>query len=235
MFTTLVESRAAHSRSIGGTVVSALVHGGLIAVAVLITLPHRGDATPKPKDPPVIFIPLDRSAKPAPAPRPTNSSRSTSAYSPRIPQRQFTFDPGEIKPVDIETGPTVPDPDPLGRGGVPSSNPFGGGATGLAGAGGTWEANQVDRSPSVLGKPTEPRYPAQLHAAGIEGRVLVQFVVDTLGRAEPTGITVIETSHAAFAEAVLEVLPRYRFAPGEAAGRKVRTRVQMPFEFTLTR
>ena len=34
---------------------------------------------------------------------------------------------------------------------------------------------------------------------------------------------------------VRAVLPRYHFSPGEAGGRKVRTMVQLPFEFTLVR
>jgi TonB family C-terminal domain len=234
MFTTLVESRAARSRRIGGTVVSAVIHGGLIAAAVLLTLPQRGDATPKPTPPEVFWVPLPHHDAPA-APQTTSSGSKTNA-GPQIQAPHLSFDPGDIKPVDIQTGPLVPEPDALGRGGIPSTNPFaGGGTTGLGGAGGAWESNQVDRSPAVLGKALEPRYPAPLHSAGIEGRVIVQFVVDTLGRAEPAEITVMQTSHPAFADAVLEILPRYRFTPGEAAGRKVRTRVQMPFEFTLTR
>jgi hypothetical protein len=36
-------------------------------------------------------------------------------------------------------------------------------------------------------------------------------------------------------ESVREALARYRFSVGEAGGRKVRTRVQLPFEFTLAR
>jgi hypothetical protein len=31
------------------------------------------------------------------------------------------------------------------------------------------------------------------------------------------------------------VLPRFRFTSGEAAGRKVRTLVALPFDFTLVR
>jgi hypothetical protein len=45
----------------------------------------------------------------------------------------------------------------------------------------------------------------------------------------------LDASQPLFAEAVRAVLPRYRFTPGEAANHKVRTRVQLPFDFALRR
>ena len=63
----------------------------------------------------------------------------------------------------------------------------------------------------------------------------VQFVVDTLGRAEMSGLRVVEESDPLFAQSVRAVLPRYRFSPGEVGGQKVRTLVQVPFEFTIVR
>ena len=49
------------------------------------------------------------------------------------------------------------------------------------------------------------------------------------------GVEIIETSHPLFAEAVKNALAFYRFSPGEVAGRKVRTMVQIPFTFSLTK
>ena len=65
--------------------------------------------------------------------------------------------------------------------------------------------------------------------------MVVQCVVDTLGRAELAELQVIETAHPLFVDAVCSALARYRFSVGEAAGRKVRTRVQIPCEFALVR
>jgi hypothetical protein len=48
-------------------------------------------------------------------------------------------------------------------------------------------------------------------------------------------LQVIETPHAQFVDAVRAALAHYRFSVGEAGGRRVRTRVQIPFDFTLTR
>ena len=74
-----------------------------------------------------------------------------------------------------------------------------------------------------------------LRERGHNGRVVVQFVIDTLGRAEMGGLQVVEASDPLFAESVRAVLPRYRFSPGEAGGRKVRTLVALPFDFTVVR
>jgi protein TonB len=63
----------------------------------------------------------------------------------------------------------------------------------------------------------------------------VQFVVDTLGRAEMSGLRVVQASDPQLAESVRAVLPRYRFSPGEVGGQRVRTLVQLPFDFTLVR
>ena len=78
-----------------------------------------------------------------------------------------------------------------------------------------------------------PQYPSSLRQSGITGQVLVQFVVDTLGRAEMGDVQIVEASHALFADAVRAALARYRFSAGEAAGHRVRTRVQLPFTFSL--
>lgn len=236
MFTTLVESRAPKARRMGGTVVSAVVHGVLIAGAVMVAHPRSVDANPEPPKPDtVIWVPIDRSHEPRLGRTRGGAPEGPVLQPPAVPIR-IDFRDHEPTPIDIDPGPVVTEPDFIpGRGGVGSGTPIGGGVPGGLGGGGIWSANQVDRSPSIAGRPIEPRYPTQLRTAGIEGRVVLQFVVDTLGRAEPGDVTVIETSHPQFAEAVREVLPRYRFIPGEAAGHRVRTRVQIPFDFRLAR
>ena len=237
MFTTLVESRARRSRRVGGTVVSAVVHGALIAGAVMLTLPRPVDANPKPKEkPPIYIIPVDRTREPTPPPTQGGPPNAPIPRPPTGPVEIIFPDNGRTD-INVDPGPVVNEPDfTLGRGGVSAGTPIGGGVPGgLPDGGGVWNTNQVDRSPAIAGRAIEPRYPAQLRAAGVEGRVVLQFVVDTLGRAEPGDMTVMETSSPQFADAVREVLPRYRFIPGEAGGHKVRTRVQIPFDFTLKR
>jgi hypothetical protein len=62
--------------------------------------------------------------------------------------------------------------------------------------------------------------PELLRSAGVGGRVLAQFVVDTAGRVEPGSLRVLSTSHPQFTAAVEAALPRMRFLPAEAAGRR---------------
>jgi protein TonB len=112
-------------------------------------------------------------------------------------------------------------------------------APGPTGRGGVAERSEITTGSElvarIVGAPARPRYPESLRAAGLGGRVLVQFTVDTAGRVDPQAVRVLESTHDLFARAVLEVLPRYRFVPAEANGRRVRMVAQMPFEFTIAK
>ena len=233
MFATLLESRAPRTRRTGGTALSLLAHGALIAGAVGLTATSTSGATdaPKPPRPDLTYV-----ITPPPAPSPAPPSASTSSATQAPAPRRVVIDidgvvPPTLPPIDLG-GPRIDAADVvIGHGGasVPST-PGATGGHGLAGE--IVNEREVDRAPGVIGAAPTPRYPEALRGAGITGRVVVQFVVDTLGRAEP-GLEVIEAARPEFVDAVRAVLPRYRFTAGEAAGRKVRTRVQVPFDFTL--
>jgi protein TonB len=95
------------------------------------------------------------------------------------------------------------------------------------------ERAAVDRE--VMPHPTNPspRYPSDLRAARIEGRVIARFVVDTTGRVIMGSVTVEASTHPAFSDAVIEALSRSRFTPAELRGRKVQQLVSQPFVFVL--
>ncbi|GJG85782.1 hypothetical protein tb265_09630 [Gemmatimonadetes bacterium T265] len=78
-----------------------------------------------------------------------------------------------------------------------------------------------------------PHYPDALRAKGVQGEVLVEFTVDTTGRADTTTFTVVETSHPLFTQSVREALPLMRFTPAVAHGRHVRQLVRLPMKFKL--
>jgi protein TonB len=80
-----------------------------------------------------------------------------------------------------------------------------------------------------------PRYPDALRAAGVEGEVLAQFVVDTTGRADMSSFKVLKETHAMFTTAVKAALPNMKYYPAEVGGRRVKQLVQMPFQFNLTK
>lgn len=91
----------------------------------------------------------------------------------------------------------------------------------------------VDREVVALPTNPVPRFPAELRAARIEGKVLARFVVDTSGRVIMETVIIDASPHAAFSEAVVAALRRSRFRPAEARGRKVRQLVSQPFLFVL--
>ena len=78
-----------------------------------------------------------------------------------------------------------------------------------------------------------PKYPDILREAGVEGEVLVSFVVDETGAADPASFKVIRSTHELFSTAVRKALPEMRFTPAEIGGKKVRQVVQAPFSFSL--
>jgi protein TonB len=240
MFTVLMESRAPRARRVGGTIASALLHGVLIVAAVGVAHPTRGDANPTVRrDPSLVYVPVKHVPTPTHAMPQLAHRQTTSSQMPSLPTIAApTVTPGTIPPMDIDLPVLEPDQILIGGPGARSGTALG--SSGLAPAdpgasGAPLEAGVVDRVPRMIGRAEPPRYPSLLRDSGTRGRVVVQFVVDTLGRAEMGRVQIVEASHPLFADAVRGALARYRFSAGEAAGRKVRTMVQMPFEFTLAR
>jgi len=81
---------------------------------------------------------------------------------------------------------------------------------------------QVEKPVAPIPGSGSPRYPQVLLSAGVEGQVLGQFVVDTLGRVELGSFKVIRSDHDLFTAAVRSALPAMRFLPAEVGGRKVK-------------
>jgi TonB family protein len=80
----------------------------------------------------------------------------------------------------------------------------------------------VEEQPELLSAP-RVEYPQLLRQAGIQGRVVVQFVLDTLGRAEPQSLKVLATPNPGFNPSALDYVQR-----------AVRVLMQIPVEFKLT-
>ena len=96
-----------------------------------------------------------------------------------------------------------------------------------------WEF-QVERSVRPLPNQPGPHYPEWMRNSGIEGQVLAQFVVDTLGRADMSTFKALRSTGADFTYAVRTALPRMAFEPAALGNRKVKQVVQMPFVFSLS-
>lgn len=74
-------------------------------------------------------------------------------------------------------------------------------------------------------------YPELAIRAGVEGQVVVQFVVDERGTViDPV---VLRTPNPLLTEAALKAVTESRFTPGQQRGRPVRVRYAVPVTFTL--
>lgn len=78
-----------------------------------------------------------------------------------------------------------------------------------------------------------PAYPEALRAGGVQGLALVEFTVDSAGRADTESFHVVEATDPQFAAAVREALPRMRFRPAVVHGRRVSQVVRLPMRFRL--
>jgi hypothetical protein len=78
-----------------------------------------------------------------------------------------------------------------------------------------------------------PRYPLILLEAGVEGSVVVSFVVTEDGVADLASLKVLERTHDLFAVAVREALPGMRFTATSGVSKLVPQRVEQPFAFTI--
>jgi TonB family protein len=77
----------------------------------------------------------------------------------------------------------------------------------------------------------EPIYPSALAEYGFSGRVVLRFVVDTLGRPELQDLVVSQVSHEGFVEAARRAVAKCRYRPAERAGRPVRRVVTQGVSF----
>jgi periplasmic protein TonB len=94
---------------------------------------------------------------------------------------------------------------------------------------------QVEKTVTPVAGGPRVRYPTVLRTGNVEGEVLAQFVVDTLGLADMSTFKVLKSSHDLFTASVRAALPMMRFHPAEVGGRKVKQLVQMPYEFSLSK
>ncbi|HZL46480.1 MAG TPA: TonB family protein [Opitutaceae bacterium] len=92
------------------------------------------------------------------------------------------------------------------------------------------DSTRLDRTPRARSQPA-PIYPADLRNEGIEGTVLVEFLVDLEGNVHDP--VVLRASHPGFIESAVRAVARWKFEPGYSGGRKVRFRMSVPVVFTI--
>ena len=98
---------------------------------------------------------------------------------------------------------------------------------------GAFDESVVERRAMPARANRLPRYPYQMLSLGIETHFEVTFVIDTTGTIDQETVEWPRAVEQAFTRAVADVLSRWRFAPAQIGGRRVRQRVSQPFQFRL--
>jgi protein TonB len=228
MFEVLPASSTRAEVPAGHAVLSMVVHGTLVGVSILLTARASlaGPAHP-------VATPLYYTALP-PRPAPVTTSVTPPIAAPTLASPLVEALPlPVIEPLVSSLATVVAGlHSVLGApsGPVTGTTP---GGHGVPGPGGAWSEAQVD-DPVTLLAPGHLRYPPVLERAGVSGSVVVEFVVDTLGRVEPASVRVLTSSHPAFEESALEAVLASTFRPARAHGAVVRQLVRQKLAFVAS-
>lgn len=204
--------------------VSLLVHTAVIGGAIFVTLSARQSVGATKIDTALVYLQPQEPQHESPPPPEL-----------QVPLKGFqtvalpTNIPTAIPPVDLQEH-----FDPKDFSGVGVE---GGTATGVTPPSGNqvYSTLEVDQAPALLSAPPLDRdYPTLLRQAGITGRVVIEAVIDTTGKAELTSIAVIQTPHPGFNEAAKRWMTRALFRPARKGGRAVRVLVRQAIDYSLT-
>ena len=95
-----------------------------------------------------------------------------------------------------------------------------------------YTADQVDLPAAVDPKyEMKVEYPPAVFAAGTGGSVVVEFVVDSVGRVEPGTLGIVSSSDQLLADAVKRAVEAASYTPARLKGAAVRQVVVQPFAF----
>lgn len=227
MFEVLVESKPKKQRSAGQFLVSIVVHVLLITGAVVATKSAAEVLKERLQDTTLVFLEPPKEAPPEDKPPPdaiVSANPPPKGFQTVVAIQDI---PTEIPPVNLNER---FDPKDFTGTGVQ-----GGIAVGVVGGTGpvtgeTFLEAQVD-DPPVLISAGPRRYPPVLERAGVGGRVVAQFVVDTTGHPETAGFKILSTTNQAFNEPARDMIMKSVFRPGRVRGQAVRVQVQQAVSF----
>jgi TonB family protein len=223
VFDNLIESRRKKTgrRSFGVGAVSLVIHTVVIAGAVYATLSAGESDNSVRVDTAMVFVDQPKQEKP-PEQQPVQLDVPLKGFQTvvapdviptNIPpvNLQEHFDPKDYSGTGVEGG--------LASGMVPTGNEV-------------FMESIVEEKPAVLSGPTL-QFPELLRQAQIQGRVLVQAIIDTLGRAEPSSVKVLQSPNPGFDQSAKSYVLKALFRPARVHGRAVRVLIQIPIDFRL--
>jgi len=208
-----------------GMVVSAVLHAG---AAVFGQFLHRDAPVPPPNpvdDPEWLRFELRQDLQPQ---DPMSDDFSVIPYQkiamilptqPDLPSPAQDLDFGQ----PVQLAPDVRFPIHPGNISVPYG-PFGPGSNGIL------DPSLLDVVPAPLVTPL-PEYPAAMRKSGVDGRVVIRFIVDADGTVRAP--RVVESSQREFERKPLEAVSKWRFRPGRKSGQAVATWMEVPLLFSI--
>ena len=94
-----------------------------------------------------------------------------------------------------------------------------------------YELEDLDDAPRII-RMNKPDYPEQLRLSGIEGRVVLKFMINYFGHVEK--VSVIEQGpHHLFDEKSVEAVKKWEFTPPKVKGRPASVWFIIPIRFNL--
>jgi protein TonB len=223
VFDVLIESKkkSMKSRVMGTSVVSLIVHTLVIAGAVYATLSAGQTDDSVKVDSAMVYINPEQQKQPEQPPPPQLDiplkGFQTVVAPTNIPTNippvnlQEHFDPKDFSGVGVEGG--------VADGLVPSSDAV-------------LSVDVVQEKPERLAGPL-PVYPPLLQQAQIEGTVMVQAIIDTMGRVEPNSIKVMSSANPGFNESAKQSVSKSLFRPARVYGKAVRVLIQIPITYSI--
>ncbi len=222
MFDNLIESKrkANRKKMFGVGFVSLTIHTAVIAAAVIATLNAGQSDNSVRVDTAMVFI--EQQQQKPPEQQPIQLDVPLKGFQTVVAPAEI---PTNIPPVNLQEH---FDPKDYSGTGVE-----GGMANGLVPTDQVYMEAIVEEKPEVLSAPL-PVYPELLKQAGIQGRVLIQAVVDTSGRAEPNSLKIIQSPNPGFDQPARNFVLRALFRPARVHGRAVRVLIQVPIDFKIS-
>jgi TonB family protein len=236
MLGVLLESQARRQRRTGGAALSVAAHMAIIG-AVTAATAHGKGGPPEPikveivkLTPPPVAHPVEQRRTAAAPDSPHSAFRAT---VPVLIVAVPTIVPTTLPAIELSRGTPI-DSIVIGGsgGGNRSGRPSLVDGVDDAPTGGAWTGTELMMR---IINSAKPRYPEMLRQTGIDGRVLVRFTVDTLGRVDMNTVQILQSTHDLFSRAVRDALTGFRFKPTEVHGKRVPALAEMPFEFAIVR
>jgi len=93
-----------------------------------------------------------------------------------------------------------------------------------------FDIEDLDQIPRPITQ-VAPKYPHELKRQGVNGRVILVFIVDDQGNVR--NVRVETSTHREFEKPAVDAVEKWKFQPGERQGKKVKTRMRLPLAFNV--